>query len=76
MFGASDDRSQTFIATAMDYTYRDNRLRVVPGTEDNRLDVLLQQALQEKRDWRTLTQLIDTRVGLRHAAATRFGGRM
>ena len=29
VFGNSDDREQTFLAVAMDYTYRDNRLRIV-----------------------------------------------
>jgi hypothetical protein len=60
VFGASDDRSQTFIATAMDYSYRNNRLRVVPGTNDTRLDVLMQQALAEKRD---LSQIVSTATG-------------
>jgi hypothetical protein len=44
VFSASDDRQQTFMAVAMDYTYRDNRLRVVPSTGDSRLDVQLNQA--------------------------------
>ncbi len=60
VLSSSDDRSQTFIATAMDYTYRDNRLRIVPGTEDTRLDVLIQQALAEKRD---ISQIISTATG-------------
>jgi hypothetical protein len=44
LFSASDDRQQSFLCVAMDYTYRDNRLRVVPSTGDSRLDVLLNQA--------------------------------
>ena len=44
VFGDSDDREQTFMAVAMDYTYSDNRLRIVPSTNDSRLDALLNQA--------------------------------
>ena len=44
LFGASDDRLQAFPVVAMDYTYNDNRLRVVPSTEDSRLDMLLAKA--------------------------------
>jgi hypothetical protein len=44
LFSASDDRQQSFMAVAMDYTYADNRLRVVPSTGDSRLDVQLNQA--------------------------------
>jgi hypothetical protein len=44
LFSTSDDRRQAFLAVAMDYTYRDNRLRIVPSTGDSRLDALLNQA--------------------------------
>jgi hypothetical protein len=44
LFTASDDRAQSFMAVAMDYTYRNNRLRVVPSTEDSRLDSMLVRA--------------------------------
>jgi hypothetical protein len=60
VFGASDDRQQTFLVVAMDYTYRDNRLRIVPSTNDTRLDVLMSQALAEKRD---LSQIVSTATG-------------
>ena len=43
VFSDSDDREQTFQAIAMDYSYRRNRLRVVPSTGDSRLDILLAQ---------------------------------
>jgi hypothetical protein len=44
LFDTSDDREKAFMAVAMDYTYRDNRLRVVPSTNDPRLDAILNQA--------------------------------
>jgi hypothetical protein len=44
LFSASDDRLQAFPVVAMDYTYNDNRLRIVPSTEDSRLDMLLARA--------------------------------
>jgi len=44
VFTESEDRQRTFLAVAMDYTYKDNRLRIVPSTGDSRLDVLLAQA--------------------------------
>lgn len=59
VFDASDDRSQTFMAVAMDYTYRNNRLRVVPASSDSRLDVLIKQALADQR---TISEFISTEV--------------
>ena len=44
IFGTSDNREQTFMAVAMDYTYSNNRLRVVPSMPDSRLDAILNQA--------------------------------
>jgi hypothetical protein len=38
------DRQQFFYAVALDYTFADNRLRIVPSTSDGRLDSLLAQA--------------------------------
>jgi hypothetical protein len=40
----SNNRKSTFIAVAMDYTYSNNRLRIVPSTNDSRLDAILAQA--------------------------------
>jgi len=40
----SDDRNQTFFISAMDYQLSTNRLRIVPSTNDARLDALLNQA--------------------------------
>lgn len=40
----SDNRKASFWSVALDYTYRNNRLRIVPSTEDSRLDVLLAKA--------------------------------
>ena len=44
VFTDSDDRTNSFMAVSMDYTYSDNRLRVVPSTNDSRLDAMLAQA--------------------------------
>jgi len=44
IFADSDDRAHTWMATAMDYTYSNNRLRVVPSSGDSRLDAILNQA--------------------------------
>jgi hypothetical protein len=44
VFSGSDDKKQTFMATAMDYRYATNTLRVVPSTSDSRLDAILGQA--------------------------------
>ena len=44
LLSSSDDRSQAFMAVALDYTYNNNRLRVVPSTGDSRLDAVLNQA--------------------------------
>ncbi len=38
------DRLTAFRITSLDYTYRDNRLRVNVDNQDNRLDVVLQKA--------------------------------
>lgn len=53
-FGNADNRRTTFLASAMDYEYSTNKLRIVP-TEDARLDVLLQQIMREQRD---LSQIV------------------
>lgn len=44
LFSASDDREKSFMAVALDYKYSNNTLRVVPSTNDPRLDVMLNQA--------------------------------
>ena len=44
LFSTSDDRKQAFLAVSMDYQYRSNRLRIVPSTNDSRLDAILNQA--------------------------------
>lgn len=44
IFGSSDDRKNTFMAVAMDYTHSTGRLRIVPSTNDSRLDAMLSQA--------------------------------
>ena len=44
IFADSDDRAHTWMATAMDYTYSNNRLRIVPSSGDSRLDSILNQA--------------------------------
>jgi len=44
IFTDSDDRAHTWMATAMDYTYSNNRLRIVPSSGDSRLDSILNQA--------------------------------
>ncbi|MHA2428876.1 MAG: hypothetical protein ACXADB_12710, partial [Candidatus Hermodarchaeia archaeon] len=48
VFSESDDRSRTFMAIAMDYSYKNNKLRIVPSSGDRRLDVLLAKALAGK----------------------------
>jgi hypothetical protein len=40
----SGDRLTSFRIAAMDYTYRDNLLRIVPDLPDSRLDSILNQA--------------------------------
>lgn len=57
LFNFSLDRERTFRIVAMDYTYSDNRLRVVPDSRDARLDILLAQALKTQR---RLGQIIST----------------
>lgn len=59
VFGDADDREQTFIAVAMDYKYSTNTLRIVPSTNDTRLDSILNQAkiingqiVSTERAWR------------------------
>jgi hypothetical protein len=44
LLSASNDGSKAFLAVAMDYTYNNNRLRVVPVAFDSRLDAMLKQA--------------------------------
>ena len=41
LFNESDNRRASFWSVALDYTYRDNMLRIVPSTEDSRLDAVL-----------------------------------
>lgn len=44
VFNDSDDRANSFMVIAMDYSYARNRLRLVPSTSDSRLDAILGQA--------------------------------
>jgi hypothetical protein len=44
IFTDSDDRAHTWMATAMDYTHSNYRLRIVPSSGDSRLDSILNQA--------------------------------
>jgi hypothetical protein len=44
IFADSDDRAHTWMATAMDYTHSNYRLRIVPSSGDSRLDSILNQA--------------------------------
>ena len=44
VFTDSDDRANSFMAVAMDYKFSTNMLRVVPSTNDSRLDAILGQA--------------------------------
>ncbi len=44
LFGESDNRRSSFWSVALDYTYRNNRLRIVPSTLDSRLDAVLARA--------------------------------
>jgi hypothetical protein len=60
VFGNSDDRKATFMAVTMDYTHRNNRLRIVPSTGDSRLDVVLLQSMASYEYRRQLGEIVST----------------
>lgn len=49
--------TNTFIVVAMDYTWPDNLLRIVPATKDGRLDVWLARATNEQERLNQLVML-------------------